>query len=393
MNTDKVKIKVKGRNIERFIRRLHSNNIDMLEIKYLKNNIVFLVIYLVDLKKVNKLKSIYEIRVIKYYGMKNIMLLIYRFKILLISSFIVFILLMICMNIITSVEVIHSDSDIRNLLYTELEKYGISRFNFKKDYNALEEISKKIIDKYKDKIEWMEIENSGTKYIIKVEERVINEKVEANEKVNIIASKTGIIKRVEASSGTIVKNTNSFVSKGDIVISGEIYLNDELKSITSAIGSVYAEVWYKTSVEVPYIYYDEKRTGNNSSNYRINFLNTKIDLFVDESYSKVDIEEEIILSHSLLPISFTKVNVEEVEISNEIYTINDAISVAKEKSITSIENKLDNDEYIISSKELKVSVKDSKIVMDMFFTVYENITEEIIIDENKLLTKNEQIVE
>ena len=39
-----------------------------------------------------------------------------------------------------------------------------------------------------------------------------------------------------------------------------------------------------------------------------------------------------------------------------------------------IEKNLDEKEYIISQKNLKVEPRNSKIVVDVFFKVYENIT-------------------
>ena len=39
-----------------------------------------------------------------------------------------------------------------------------------------------------------------------------------------------------------------------------------------------------------------------------------------------------------------------------------------------IESQLNDNEYIISSKQLKVEENDSKIVLEMFFSVCENIT-------------------
>ncbi len=387
MKNDKVKIKVTGKNINRFIHRLHTNKIEIYDIKYYKNNTIFIIVKNINLDKIYKIKSIYLITIVKYYGYKKIILLVNRFKILIISIFISFLFLLLSMNIITNVEVIHSDSEIRKLLYEELEKHNITKFSFKKNYNQLEVISEKIVDSYKDKIEWLEIENIGTKYIVKVEERKLNIEEPEAKKVNIIAGKTGLIKRIDSSSGVVLKNTNSFVSKGDVVISGEVYLNDELKNITTAAGTVYAEVWYETSVEVPYIYYDEKVTGNKNEFYRINFLSNKIDLFTNNKYSSVDEVEEKIIYHNLLPINFSKVTANQTKITNEIYTISEAILVAKSKSSESIKNKLNKDEYIISSKELKVSVKDSKIVVDMFFSVYENITDYVEIDESKLITE------
>ena len=39
-----------------------------------------------------------------------------------------------------------------------------------------------------------------------------------------------------------------------------------------------------------------------------------------------------------------------------------------------MEEKLDDDERIIDYKVLKLNIKEDKIVLDVFFTVYENIT-------------------
>ena len=39
-----------------------------------------------------------------------------------------------------------------------------------------------------------------------------------------------------------------------------------------------------------------------------------------------------------------------------------------------MKSQLNDNEYIIDQKNLKVSIKDSKIILDTFFTVYEDIT-------------------
>src|SRR5699024_3142798 len=82
----------------------------------------------------------------------------------------------------------------------------------------------------------------------------------------------------------------------------------------------------------------------------------------------------VIFSHPFLPISLVKEEQKEVIRKDVVYTeeeaLNEAIKMARKK----IENGLDKKEYIISQKNLKVDMRNSKIVVDVFFSVYENIT-------------------
>lgn len=55
-------------------------------------------------------------------------------------------------------------------------------------------------------------------------------------------------------------------------------------------------------------------------------------------------------------------------------TIDEAIDKALSKGKEKIEEKLREDEYIISQNSLKVDIKSSKIELDIFYVVYEDIT-------------------
>ena len=45
-----------------------------------------------------------------------------------------------------------------------------------------------------------------------------------------------------------------------------------------------------------------------------------------------------------------------------------------EEAIKKMEEQLDEDERIIDYQVLKINIKEDKIILDIFFTVYENIT-------------------
>lgn len=378
----KIKIEVKGRNVERFIRKLSSNHIELLEIKYPKRNIISLLIYKDDYEKVMRLKSIYEVDVIDASGLIKIKTIFKVNKILILFLIVGIGLLIFLTNVIFKIEVVHTSSEVRTFLTNELKSYGIDIYSFKKGFREIQQIKNEILNKYPDKIEWLEIETVGVKYVVRVELREIIEKEETNLMQNVVASKDALIKKVTAKSGMIIRNVNDYVKKGDIIISGNITLNDEQKGVVNAQGEVYGEVWYTTTVEYPFNYYEERLTGKYKNIISFKFLNKSIDFF--SSYKNKKITSTTILENSLLPIKLVKEKQEELIIIDQVLTEEEAITKGLELAYDKMENDLKENEYIINSKVLKVNVKENKLVLDVFFVVYENITDysEIIIEEN-----------
>lgn len=385
-----IKIKIIGKNIERFLRRLSNHKIDLLEIKYCNYNEVIVKIYAKDYEQVEKLKTIYDIQILNSYGWLKIKQQLFSYKIFFFSLVVGACILLFLTQVITEVEVIHSDKDIRNLLLEEVEEYGIQKYHLKKSYEQIEQIKKEILENHKKELEWIEIINIGTKYQIKVEERKQNQKKEKLEKRNIVAKKPAILKKVEAKNGVITKEINHYVGKGDTVISGEIYLNEELKDVISADGKIFGEVWYKSSVEFPYLYYEENYTEKKKTVYQIRFLNWHFDLFNFHPFKQSKKRNKILLQHLFLPFQFIKQEQEEVVVKDKIYTIDEAITEARKLAIKKMKEQLDKNEYIISTKDLKVSTKESKIRLDVFFTVYEDITAYQKIDEEEVKKKLEE---
>lgn len=175
-------------------------------------------------------------------------------------------------NIIFKVEVIYDEENIRTLLINELRLYDIDKYKFVKSFKEVEQIKKEIMNKYKDKIEWLEINRIGTKYEVRLELRKIkNENIE-NQEYEIVAKKDAVIKKIEASAGEKKKNINEYVKKGDTIIGSKITLNDNIKGNVSAKGNVYGEVWYQVEASYPFVYKEEKLTGKSKILYGIKFL-------------------------------------------------------------------------------------------------------------------------
>lgn len=367
-------IKVKGKNIERFIKRVVSLKVDIYNIEHIKYNEIIIEIDKENYEKIVKFKTIYELEIVNIKGIDKFKIILKKNKYVIICLIISFILLYFLSNTIFKIEVIHNDPDLRKLLISELEENNMRVFSLKKDYVEIQKIKKKILEKYKDKIEWLEIKTEGTKYVVRVEERIINKLDNNYIKRDIVAKKDAMILRVEAKSGEIIKFKNSYVKKGDTIITGSIKLNEETKQNIMAIGTVYGEVWYKVTVEYPLNYYEEVLTGKTKKVYAFNFLNHSFEFSLKKLKNK-KIDNDVILSHNFLPINFSKQKQYEIKKIKQSLTKDEAIKKAIEKAKDKINSKLSDNEYIIETKKLKVEQNNSKIVLELFISVYEDITD------------------
>ena len=370
----KISLNIKGKNINRFIKKLNNNKIEILSLKYKSKDEADIIIYKKDYSKLLKIKSIYEITELEIFGLIKIKKNLKLSKHIIIITFICFLIFLMFTNVVFKVEVIHSNKDIRDLLLKELEKEGIKKYTFKKTYKEIENIKEKILNKYPNDIEWLEIEENGTKYTVRVEDREIIKKEEDNNPRNIVAAKDGVLKKVIAESGDIVKDMNDYVKKGDLIINGDLIFNEKVKGRVKAKGKVYAEVWYVTKTEYPFIKKEEKETGKVKEVYAIKFLNHTLELALNKFKNK-NIKETEIIKHDLIPIKLVKQNQKEKIVKDIFLTPEQAIIEAKKKAEEDIEKTLSKDEYIIKSKYLKSNVKESIVEVEMFFAVYEDITD------------------
>ena len=369
-----IKIKITGRNINNFLKRIIRNNINIIKVIPISYKEMDLIIDYKDLDKIEKLKTIYNIKIIRYYGklriLKRIKKNIFILSFLLIGLFLVYIL----SNLILSIEVIHSNNNIIKLVENELEENGIKKYHFALSYDEVEKVKKKILEDNKDSLEWLEIIKEGTKYIVRVEERIINNVPDDNNIYDIVASKGAVIKSIYAKSGEKIRDVNTYVKKGDIVISSKITLPNNEIITKSANGKVIGEVWYSARVEFPYVYNEIKYTGNKKKVLVFNFLNKRISIFDFNKYKTFDKNIKYIFNNNIIPISLTYEHEYETKVINDIYTYDTArekaINVAKEKLLNKYSNIVDiTDIKIINEEDMT-----SKIVIDLFITCDEDIT-------------------
>ena len=89
-----VKIRVSGRNINLFIKRLIKNNINVIRVIPVSYKEVLLIVDYNDIEKIDRIKTIYKVDIVKYYG--KLRLLRFIKKNIFIISFLIIGIIMIC---------------------------------------------------------------------------------------------------------------------------------------------------------------------------------------------------------------------------------------------------------------------------------------------------------
>ena len=173
-------------------------------------------------QRIKKLVPTYEVTILKRTGISYLLNLYKTKKVFLFSILFAFLVITVLTNITFSIRIVETDSAIKEMLLDDLKENGIIKYHFKVPYKKKEQIRQKILDKEKDSLEWLEIEEIGTMYQVKAIKRVNNPKEETLTPRSIVAKKKGRITRIEADYGEVTAKKNDVVEKGDTLISGLI---------------------------------------------------------------------------------------------------------------------------------------------------------------------------
>ncbi len=378
-----VKISITGRNPKLFIRRYFFNKMVYSDYKEINHKKVELKISYDDYLKIINKNTIYNISVVKYYGFIKYVILFKNNYTFFISFLIGIIILFMLSNIILDVNVIHNDKRIRTLVNKELKENKINKFRLVPNFNKRKKIIDKIVKNNKNDIEWLEIERKGSILNVKVTQRKINKEKESENPRHIIAKKSGIIISIEAENGVILKKKNDYVTQGETIISGDIIKDETVKGQVRAKGKVYAETWYLVNVEYPLNYKEVIYLDQVKNNLIFSFMNKEFSLL--KNYEKSYLEKKkVLIKSKVFPFSIRVEKQRKTKVKIQKYTKNQAIRKAEELAQDKIIKKLSKNEYIISKKTLNFTSDDSKIEVDVFFKVCEDITSYKEVDKSLL---------
>lgn len=353
-----------------FINYLINNNIYY---NYLdKNKDYYIIITSYDNYK--RINMLYKTSIIRYYGKKFYINFFIINKYILLSFLIALFLLFLLCNTIFEVNINTNNEELKLTIQESLESYGVKPYKKKLSFEEINDIKNKILKDNKETLEWIEINKIGCRYDVNITPRIIKQKNKnQNTPSSIIASKDGKILHINSSRGRELKEINDYVKKGDILISGNILKDNEITNQVQADGKVYAEVWYTVNIKIPFKYKEYIETGKIINHYYLDIFDTKFTLIGKYESNNTINTKKLILNKPYLFFKLYKEEKKEYEYKEYNLSENEAYLLAIKKSEEKIKNQLNKDEYIISKKVLKKEVNSSKMYVEVFFKVYENI--------------------
>lgn len=386
MRFDKIiRIKVTGSNVNNYLKRVIKRKINFIKVIPINPKEIDIILKYNEYLKLLEYKTIYEITIVEKLGLLKVGEILIKNQILLIFIILGLLLIYSLSNVIFKVEVIHHDKYIRELVTNELAKYDIKKYTLKKSYQELETIEDKILNDNKDVLEWLEIVVNGTFLSVRVEERIIKEEKKDYEYQSIIAKKNAVIKRINAIRGEVIREEDTYVKKGDTIISGFITLPNNTKIPTSAEGEVYGEVWYEVDIDYPFVYQESNLTGKNKTGITIKFFNKEINIFNNAKYKSFTSKNKILFQDNLLKLQVIKEKRYEMIIKDEVYTE----ELVQSKAISYIKEKLMKDNSDITEiadiKILSSKIDHDSIHFNLFVTAIESIGEVLPINEEEIL--------
>ena len=374
MNMNKYDIRITGKDVKRFIRNLYSQGIEFFYLEY-GTKTVLIRVGEKDFQKIKEIKTIYEVEVVRIYGPVRIKSFFLRYRLFFGCLCLGLGLIYFLSHVIFQVDVVHNKEEIRNLILEELKTQGIEKYHFVKSFSEQEKIVQDMIRKYRDKIEWMEIERVGVSYIVKVEERKIKDYQVDETPRDLVAKKEGRIISVEAKSGNVLVTPGTYVKKGDVLVSGEIKNKDTVMAKVHAEGKVFAEVWYEVTVELPYHYSEEVKTGNKKKTLSLQLFHHDWNLFDFSPYEEKKEKDIFTIKNNILPFFLSWQEEEEIIKKDTVYSKEQALLETSRIANEKLRQKIGEEDKILYEKSLKIMEEDSKIVVVIFFKVKEDITD------------------
>ena len=362
-----IEITITTRSPNKAIKYLNKLKINIYNIKYNKGSITLLI----SQKDLNKVSKFYNYKINKIYGKQEILNYTKQNKISIIYLTIFLILISTFTRIIIDIDVISENKNLTSLILNELDKNNIHKYSIVKDNNALAEIKKLILNNNKDTLEWLNIERKGMKYIINLEPKVEKNKTTEPPYCNIIATKNATITRIITHKGVELLSVNDSTKKGDILISGDIKYNEELKKQVCASGIVYGTTWYTINIEIPLNHETITKLDKERYNILIEYNNKKNKLFKSRITNYID-ENKKIINIFGIEIYLQK----EIEVTKQTipYTEEELSILIDEKVNNTMSHTLNGESQILDRKVLKKQVNNSTIELELFIVAEEQIS-------------------
>ncbi|WP_159883843.1 sporulation protein YqfD [Paenibacillus puerhi] len=256
---------------------------------------------------------------------------------------------------------------------------GIFRMQWKFKLRQPSELSRGLQSRLPEAA-WIGVEVRGTHVLVKVVEARIPVKPPLMNPRHLVASKSALVTDIFAEKGRPLVKPNTYVRKGDILISG--ILGDEIHTQTVvASGEVKGIVWYKPTVEVPLTRQYKVYTGESKTRSYLVLGSRGIQLtgYGNVPYEQTETIQDrktLVWRSFTLPIGWLKEKVMEVQLLEQPVDEKEAAAVGLEQAKASILSDAGKHSRVVSEKILHEKAENGKVYMEVLLEVEEPIAEE-----------------
>lgn len=282
---------------------------------------------------------------------------------------------------IWEVKVTGEDKLVAENILKKIEKNYVSLGTLKSnvDCSKLEEALRREFNE----ISWISCELKGTVLTVYLEEGMIPKKTaEENITGDIVASKDAVITKMVTRQGTPMVKVKDAVKKGDILISGTIYIYDDNNEVLetsyiAADGDVYGTTNYSYEDYVELKYYQKQYSKKSKRHITLYFMDYCLTPFTPKMKTEkfdtyTQIHKARISNNFYLPFGYKSVKRTEYTLELKEYTDSEAKKILQDRLNKKIEEFKQKGVEIIKN-DVKIEKENGKYVAKGKLTLKEPI--------------------
>lgn len=377
-----VKVEVFGFAPERLMNLIIKNEIIVWEVEHTEQGYCFFT----GRKNLMKMKPYLQktnmkIKVLDHIGIPYIIKK-NRKRVAFVTGFFIFLCgLYILSLFVWEVKIVGENKLIADNLLEQIEERYVPLGTLKKNVNC-NQLEENLRKDFED-ISWISCELKGTGLTIYLEEGMAPQKANKKEKIgDIVASKDATITKMITREGTPLVKVNQEVKKGDILISGTIYIYDDNNEIMetsyiAADGDVYGVTKSNYEDYIDLTYYDKKHEENAKEYITFYFGDYCVTPYTpkipDENYDiYTEINKAKILNDFYLPFGYKKTKCTPYTLERKKYTEKEAKALLQERLNKKIKAFTEKGVEIIEN-DVKIERSEGRMIAKGTLTLKESI--------------------
>jgi len=241
-----------------------------------------------------------------------------------------------------------------------------------------------------DELSWMTLNLYGTRLEVLVMEAVKPPELETEDGVyDVVATADGLITKLEALSGEALVSVGDIVTKGQVLIRGNVELKPPAYSDAPsqwlqvrANGVVQARTWRTISASIPLSSQVKEYTGEEKTVWVLDFFGSRVDFFGNNStfranYDKINSIRQLSLpGEVVLPVYFGMETYRGYEVAHVSINQEAAQSMLEERLLVYLRQMISGDGEIVAT-EFSARVRDGLLTVTLTAECLESIAKQV----------------